>query len=107
LTNLVIFSVPPRMTEQPVFGKPKPAINYVFLRITMPFIQSQAVNAYQQTLFRCCVSKELTHSVLGGTVASWMGIDLPSASNVNGLTTPWDRTQLDANPEYDPLKGHK
>ncbi|MBO4512146.1 MAG: amidohydrolase family protein [Victivallales bacterium] len=62
--------------------------------ITMPFIQSQAVNAYQQTLFRCCVSPEVTHKVLGGTVASWMGIDLPATSNVNGLTTPWDRTQI-------------
>ena len=62
--------------------------------ITMPFIQSQAVNAYQQTLFRCCVSPEVTHNVLGGTVASWMGLDLPATSNVKGLTTPWDRTQL-------------
>ncbi|MBR6374060.1 MAG: amidohydrolase family protein, partial [Victivallales bacterium] len=62
--------------------------------ITMPYIQSQAVNAYQQALFRCCASRELTHHILGGTVASWMGIDLPATSNVNGLTTPWDRTQI-------------
>ena len=62
--------------------------------ITMSYIQSQAVNAYQQVLFRCCASKELTHNILGGTVASWMGIDLPATSNVNGLTTPWDRTQI-------------
>lgn len=61
--------------------------------ITAPYIQNQALNAYQQILFRCEMSPEYTHDVLGGTVAKWMGIELSDTTQTSNLTTPWDRNQ--------------
>ena len=83
--------------------------------ISLPYIQCQALNVYQQLLFRCQMSAEDTHNILGGTAAGWMGIALPDTSKVKNMTTPWDRRQLDGNlPEAvifsDPhefLKKHK
>lgn len=63
--------------------------------VTMPFIQSQALNAYKQMLFLNRLSSDYTHDILGGTVAKWMGMDLPTSSAVKNMTTPWDKRQLD------------
>lgn len=69
--------------------------------ISAPYIQCQALNAYQELLFRCQMSPEYTHDILGGTVAGWMGIELSDATGTSHLTTPWDRHQLDGNPVDD------
>ncbi len=66
--------------------------------ITAPYIQNQALNAYQDLLFRCRMTEEDTHDVLGGTTAGWMGLKLSADTETRHLTTPWDRHQLDGNP---------
>lgn len=67
--------------------------------ITAPYIQCQALNAYQELLFRCQMTPGQTHDILGGTVAGWMRLELPSITKTAHLTTPWDRRQLDGNPD--------
>lgn len=66
--------------------------------ISAGYIQCQALNAYQELLFRCQMNAKNTHDILGGTAAGWMGIALPDTTKVKNLTTPWDRRQLDGNP---------